>query len=741
VSVVTLAALLLTGFALFWATRESNAVSVERQLRTTERSIRAIVGELSQQQEMVAIWDDAIEELNKPTPDWQWLDNNMGVWLAKTFGQDQVYILDPDNQPFYAVVDKERVSIGAFEHVRLGLQGMIHGLRQDAQSPHAEHAREPRTDSYLTTGKAVSDAHLLELLGRPAAVSVMKIVPESDEVAQEAGREFLLVGIRFLDGSFIEQISDRNLVDGLRFSRWNTSTDGEISVPLTSDEGSLIGYFLWRPELPGLRILNLVGPVAALMSLAIVVVMIMLVRSLRLSASQQEMTIVELRASRAQAQHLAFHDVLTGLPNRAYFDDRLDQALARIGRRETIAVLMIDLDRFKHVNDNLGHQAGDSLIREFANRLSGLLRQGDTVARLGGDEFAVVQAGISGQDDVDALCGRILASVRKPFDVLGHQVFVGASIGIALAPECGVDRVELMRKADIALYRAKDEGRNCSRVFNAAMDETVRVRSTIEDELRAALATGEGLNVEYQPQVAVSGRSIVGLETLVRWRHPTRGPILPEQFIPVAEQTGLIAPLGEWVLRQACSASRQWPDLFVSVNLSPVQFRADGFAERVIQIVRECGADPGRIELEVTEGVLLDERGETANGLKTLRAAGFRIALDDFGTGYSSLGYLHRFAVDKIKIDRSFVKNVGQDANAAAIIKSIVALGQALDLTVTAEGVETENQKSFLCTAGCTEMQGFLFSKAVPREQVARLLSGPFKAQPGIVLNAVPAGA
>lgn len=722
VGFVTLAALLLTSFALYSASRESNAVSIERQLRTTERSIRAIVGELTQQQEMVAVWDDAIEQLGKHELDFQWLDANMGTWLNKTFGQDQVYILDPNDRPIYAGVEKERVATNAFDQVRPGLESLIQGLRGNPQSPHAAHLPHASQSPYLTTGKAIVDAHLLELLGRPAAVSIMRVVPESDAVSVEPGQEHLLVSVRFLDGSFITQISDRNLVDGLRFSRSSMGSADEISVPLTSDEGTLIGYFLWKPELPGQRILSFVRPIAATTSAAIIGVMVLLVRSLRRSAAQQEMTIVELRASQAQAQHLAFHDVLTGLPNRALFDDRLDQALSRTRRGERIAVLMIDLDRFKHVNDNLGHQAGDSLIREFSHRLSHLVRSGDTVARLGGDEFAIIQTGLRSEGEVEALCSRILADLDTPFDILGHQVFAAASIGIALAPDFGFDRVDIMRKADIALYTAKNDGRDCYRKFTAAMDEAVKVRCTIEDELRAALRNGEELSVVYQPQFKSSGRSIVGLEALVRWNHPTRGPILPEQFIPVAEQTGLISRLGDWVLQQACLASRQWPDLFISVNVSPAQFRVQGFAGRVIEIVRENGADPRRIELEITEGVLLDNAGETANTLRQLRAAGFRIALDDFGTGYSSLGYLQRFAIDKIKIDRSFVMSLGQTANAMAIIKSIVALGQAMDLTVTAEGVETEHQKSFLSSAGCNEMQGFLFSKALPLDQVARLL-------------------
>ncbi len=708
----------LGAFSILWAVNKSNDVSAERQLRTTDRSIRAVVQELAQQQEMVAVWDDAVLELNKNPRNLKWLDANLGVWLSKTFGQDEVYILDERNEP----IDAARVSTQNFERVRSNIKALVEGVRGTPGSPHHDHVEETAEATYLTSGKAVHDAHLLKLLGRPAAVSVMKIIPESDAVPYPHGREYLLVSIRFLDGSFIRQLSERNLIEGLRFSAIDSPLSGEVSVPVRSDVGDLIGYFIWKPELPGDRVLSSVGPATAAAAVVILSLLGLLVWKLRRSMAALERTVLELRASEAQAHHLAFHDVLTGLPNRALFEDRLNHAVTRTRHAGKIAVMMLDLDRFKYVNDTLGHHAGDSLIRELSIRLSKLVGAQDTIARLGGDEFAIVQASIAGEDDVKALCERILAVVEEPYDVLGHQVFVGISIGVVVAPDAGLDRIDLLRKADIALYRAKAESRHCYRIFTPEMDETLNIRKTIEDDLREALVTGKGLEVAYQPQIALGGGAIVGVEALARWRHPERGYIQPSQFIPVAEQTGLINQLGDWVLRQACAASRRWPGLFVSVNLSPVQFRSKGFAERVTRIVGECGADPRRIELEVTESVLLDEEGGTIEALRLLRGAGFRIALDDFGTGYSSLGYLHRFDVDKIKIDRSFTQSLGQGSKAAAVIKAIVSLGHAMDLTVTAEGVETEVQKNFLHTAGCNEMQGYLFSRALSAEQMTRML-------------------
>lgn len=709
--------------SILWAVHKSNEVAAERQLRTTDRSIRAAVQELAQQQEMVAVWDDAVLELRRNQLDLKWLDANLGVWLGRTFGQDEVYILNDRDEPIDSTIDATRVSMHEYERVRGKITGLVEGVRGASGSSHREHAVGSNEAGYLTTGKAEHDAHLLELLGRPAAVSVMKIIPESDAVPYTRGKEFLLVSIRYLDGSFIKQISERNLIEGLRFSAADTPRSGEISVPVRSDVGDLIGYFIWKPELPGDRLLGAVGPATAIAAAIILLLLGALVRRLKQSMSALERTVLELKASEAQAHHLAFHDVLTGLPNRALFEDRLNHAVARRQDGEQVAVMMLDLDRFKHVNDTLGHPAGDSLIRDFAVRLSKLVGGEDTITRLGGDEFAIVQVCPAGAEEPKALCERILAMAQEPYDVLGNQIFVGTSIGLVLSPDAGTDRSELMRKADIALYRAKSEGRNRYRIFTSEMDETVNLRRMIEEELRIALATGDGLEVAYQPQIAVDGDSVVGVEALARWRHPTRGYIQPSQFIPVAEQTGLIVQLGDWILRQACQASQRWPDLFVSVNLSPVQFKLNDFAKHVIEVVRECGADPRGIELEVTESVLLDEECGTADALRTLRDAGFRIALDDFGTGYSSLGYLHRFEVDKIKIDRSFTQSLGQGTKAAAVIKAIVSLGHAMSLTVTAEGVETEVQKNFLHTAGCNEMQGYLFSKALSQEQITRMLA------------------
>ncbi|KLK89996.1 hypothetical protein AA309_28020 [Microvirga vignae] len=718
VGLVSLFLLAFCGLALVQAVRESDAISIERQVETARRAINNSIDRLGRQQKAVAMWDPAVVQLSRATPNWEWVDTWMGEWLHRNFEHDHVFILNARDEPVYAMFHGVRTSASSFHSVQRELQPLIDHLRNPPDGSEHEDDNGPSGRAGRSPEEATGGGRLLEIFARPVAASATKIVPLTDAVRQQPGSEFILVSVRFLDGDFLQELSQRHLLKAPRWSRTDTASADEVALPLTTDLGDPAGYLIWRPELPGSRTLWDLAPAAALTGGAIVLVVGLLIWSLRRST-------LELQASEAHAHHLAFHDILTGLPNRALFNDRLDQALARTRRGDKVAVLTLDLDRFKPVNDTLGHQAGDALIREFARRVSGLLRTSDTLARLGGDEFAIVQVGIADRSDVEALCTRILKTVRQPFDLFGHEVFVGTSIGVALAPEAGDERIDLLRKADIALYHAKDEGRDCYRYFTSVLDETVQLRRQIEDDLRAALATGEGLQVFYQPEVASAGQPVIGLEALVRWQHPTRGLIPPEQFIPIAEETGLIMPLSEWVLRQACAASRRWPDLFVAINLSPVQFRASGFAEGVIEIVRDCGADPRRIELEITEGILLDSGERAGDVLHVLREAGFRIALDDFGTGYSSLSYLRQFEIDKIKIDRSFVQPLGRatGTDAAAVFRAIVTLGRALGLTVTAEGVETEEQKRLIAAMGASEMQGFLFSRAVSEDRVAGLLS------------------
>jgi diguanylate cyclase (GGDEF)-like protein len=507
------------------------------------------------------------------------------------------------------------------------------------------------------------------------------------------------------------------LLEGARFA-WNNDEvrANEAAFPLTRKSGTVLGYFVWQPERPGWRMLAQTAPALGVALLALAGIIALLIRQVRRAST-------ELQASEKQAQHLAFHDPLTGLANRSLLNDRLERMLsdARTGGAR-LALVYLDLDRFKNINDTLGHPAGDDLIRELAGRLTTLVRQNDCVARLGGDEFAIIQCGISGPDEVSALCTRIIQAVAQPFQLLGNSAFVGVSIGVAIAPDAGVDRAELVRKADIALYRAKLEGRNRFRIFTDEMDIFIQRRRAIENELREAIAAGDQFEVVYQPLYASESTSICGAEALLRWRHPRHGTVSPASFVPIAEESGLIHEIGEWVLREACRAAKRWPIRRVAVNVSPVQFRSSRFAGKVLEILKETGLEPQRLELEVTESVLLDVAEYSSLTLNTLRSAGVRIALDDFGTGYSSLSYLHKFSVDKIKIDRSFVQNLDSDSASDAIVQAMVDLARAMHVDVTAEGVETAGQREFLRKIGCNELQGYLFSRPLPVDAMERLL-------------------
>jgi diguanylate cyclase (GGDEF)-like protein/PAS domain S-box-containing protein len=431
--------------------------------------------------------------------------------------------------------------------------------------------------------------------------------------------------------------------------------------------------------------------------------------------------ITEQRRSEAKIAHMALHDALTNLPNRVLLNERLEHALARSRRGEIIATHILDLDHFKHVNDTLGHPVGDKLLQMVANRLRALVRSTDTVARMGGDEFAIVQVALSQMVDATSLAQRVIAALGEPYEIDGHQVAIGTSVGITLAPSDGLIPEQLIRNGDLALYRAKGDGRGTFRFFEAEMDVRMQARRTLEQDLRKALIAGE-LELHYQPVINIASGKISGLEALVRWQHPANGLVSPATFIPLAEETGLIVPIGEWVIRQACATAAQWPaDLRIAVNLSPAQLRNPALPQMLVSALAASGLAPDRLELEITETVLLHDSAATLAILFRLRELGVRIAMDDFGTGYSSLSHLQRFPFDKIKIDRSFINNIAADVSSLNIVRAVAALASGLGVAATAEGVETREQFDLIRSEGCTEMQGFLLSKPVPAHELEPL--------------------
>ncbi len=774
-AMILLVTAVLCGGTLIGAARGTDTMSMLGQQSEIYRAIASGLDDLSLAQESVGLCDECVRKAAAADTDQAWLDENIGTRLFDLHNVHETYILDDEDRPIFASVGRKLEPADSYGRVAPAVDRFVQLARGKIKRPSGRanlNERLPDTPpapvelppipgfssepmmlypSHKTTASVLHATDLVRIGDRAAFVSVMPMTRVVDGASPKTPTP-VLVSLRYMDDDFLQHVSRQNYLADARVSISTTPQEGEVAMPLVNSDGLLMGYdafaplgegngvnskivplatMFWKPMSAGAAVVGmLLIPAAAVFGVIALLVLLMSFRIRKLMKRDDEHLIeleqahLELKAKEAQAHHLAYHDVLTGLPNRALFNDNAEQSLLRARHGEEMAVLLLDLDRFKNVNDRFGHFAGDALIQEVAHRLSRALVRPNAVARLGGDEFAILLEKEDLADGVEAVLDRILADLHLPFEVLGNQAHVGVSIGVALAPECGNDRTDLMRKADIALYRAKDEGRDCYRFFTESMDETVQLRAMLESDLREALTTGSGLSVHYQPLVDSRGGKVTGLEALLRWQHAQRGWIAPQLFVPVAEETGLISSLGDWVLREACKVAKEWPNLTIAVNLSPVQFCDEGFAERTCQIVRAAGVSAHQIEFEVTEGVVLDQNESVRGALKRLRREGFRIALDDFGTGYSSLSYLRDFEVDRIKIDKSFVQGLGHTVDAGAIVTAVVTLGHAMGLQVTAEGVETSDQEDFLRSAGCNVLQGFLFSRAVPADQLRRSLSG-----------------
>jgi diguanylate cyclase (GGDEF)-like protein len=754
-AVILLITAILCAGGLIQAGKGTDDLSLMAQKLEVFRALGQGMDELALGQDSVGLCEQCIDEANSANPDRDWLDANVGFRMFDLYDAHETYILDGEDRPVYASVARASTAPEAFEQVAPAVGRFVKLVRGEARRssgrsnlnerlpgsppeplvfpPAPGFSDEPLTvhPTVRTAPDVIHSTDLVRVGDKVAVVSVMRMARAREEDHRATAGSPLLLNLRYLDEAFLAQAAQQNYLIDARLSDTAEPREGEAWAPVSDTDGTLLTRIFWKPLLGGSIVVD--GLLLPAGGMFVVVALLILLMSLKLRlalkqdeerAAELERVHAELTAKEAQAHHLAYHDVLTGLPNRAMFTDNADKALIRARHGEPKAILLLDLDRFKNVNDRFGHLAGDELIREVAGRLSHVIDDRDTVARLGGDEFAILLERDDQAEDIETTLNRILTALRQPFQILGNQAHVGVSVGVALAPEFGTDRMELMRKADIALYRAKDEGRDCYRYFTETMDESVQLRATLEAHLREALASGEGLSVHYQPLIDSAGGKVTGLEALLRWDHPEHGCVPPHMFVPVAEETGLISSLGDWVMQQACEVARDWPKLSIAVNLSPVQFCDEDFAERISGIVRNAGVSPHQIELEVTEGVVLDQNETVRGALRRLREAGFRIALDDFGTGYSSLSYLREFEVDRIKIDKSFVQNLGQAMDADAIVTAVVTLGHAMGLQVTAEGVETAAQETFLRSAGCNVLQGFLFAKAVPANELAGSMSG-----------------
>ncbi len=705
---VTLTVLTLAVFALavvvgfgLYATMQADRVSLERQKVFFANGLQDQIAAVKREQESVAVWDDSVT--NAKAGNQAWMAENLSVWMYSYYGHNRVYVLDDANRAIHAMREGEVVSPAVFGEDEPALQPTIARLRQMMGK-----------DAGQAGARFVAD-DLVSLGGQPAILSVTPLVPSSDRLTQAPGSEYLHVSIEFINDAVIGKIAQKYLLAGAHLLPMAQPL-GSAAIPLVDKQGVILGYIAWDQERPGLTLVRKAGPALALAALVAASVLGFLLRRLRRASSA-------LQNSQDQAQYLAFHDTLTGLPNRALFEDRLRRALLT-SSHETgkVALLYLDLDRFKHVNDTLGHPAGDELVRQTAARLQHTVRDVDTVARLGGDEFAVILIDVRDIRGAEDISERVLHKLQEPFKLIDDQVFVSASIGIALSTGPDSDADDLLRKADIALYEAKKNGRGRYQVFAGDMDDLLLRKRKVESELRNALNGGTGIKLAYQPVFAANGKTIIGAEALIRWAHEVHGALPAAQFIAIAEERGMIGQLGAWALLEACSFAVRTKLPWLAVNVSPLQLRDAGFAEQVASVLAETGLAPERLQLEITENVLLENNDTTTTTLANLRQAGVGIVLDDFGTGYSSLSYLRRHAIDKLKIDRSFVRLLDGDGNSGAIVRALIDLAGALKVEVTAEGVETEAQKTMLVAMGCQQLQGYLLS---PPLEPAQLLALP----------------
>lgn len=703
-SVVATILLLIGGYNLALRMNES---AKEREQQLVANGIANKIIEVDKGAVPQTVWDDALANLEARNV--EWATNNIGQFLYDTAFFQYSFVLDHEDKLFFAADTGEQAPLSIYEP-------FAHAMHKAIKAARTKEALRRSKGIRLGSLKDPVQYHnLVKVNGRVFLVVVSLVEPDFGTVKQRYARAPIVIAATQMNDQFLESFAQRYLLPDLKLRQVQLhDTSGVAQVDLNDDKGRYVATLEWTPSKPGTDLgLKLLAPTLITILLFFGVMALFHRRSWR--AAQQ------LIASEARASHLAYHDPLTGLPNRVMFFDRLGVALDQLRRNGTaIAVHCLDLDRFKEVNDTFGHQIGDELIVAASRRIAEVCRRSDTFARLSGDEFAIVQLDAT-PNAAARLAERIVEAISKPMELSSGRVHISCSIGVNLLSEGEVAAADALRHADLALYRSKNNGRAQYSFFEPEMDAAMRMRREIEGELREALHNGD-LNMVYQPQSDRTGR-IAGVEALLRWKHPDRGDISPAMFVPIAEECGLISELGIYTLRESFVASRQWPGLKVAVNISAAQLRMRDFPEKVADLIKECAVDPRTFELEITEGLLLGDDPVTHGVLRELRQMGFSIALDDFGTGYSSLSYLQRYPIDKIKIDRSFVANLGIEKESAAVIQAIVKLARALKLDVIAEGVETIEQRDQLVEIGCEEIQGYFYSRPVEAARIGEMCS------------------
>lgn len=718
-----LAILGLVFLAAVWAGTESDAAALDRQRHLVNERLHDQVERVSQEVRLMSVGYAALlqeeapgDDAKNPIP-----MHNRDTAIAETFGKiattvfgyNAAFLVTPSGE---LALSSEPEAAKRFKWVWPLLQPLVRHL--DARRDAGAEGRGSAADE--------SWVELMRLEGRPSVVGVVSVSgrsPAGEHPGKDKPGLYLLV-FRFLDGATLDRLSREQGLVGARYARTADPEKNEVAFQIESTAtAEPIGFIIWEPDLPGSRVVGRLMPLLSVAGFIIVGLFFALMGRLRRSMS-------ELHKSEHHARHLSVHDVLTGLPNRALFAARSKECLSTLSAHHDPALIaLIDLDRFKDVNDTYGHAAGDELLKAAVERIQAWIQPGETLARLGGDEFALLLPDLLERDPpyIETFNG-IIEDLRKPFQLQNGDisVHIGCSIGMAILDGTASETSEILRHADVALYAAKTSGRGRLVVYDPSMDRKDEAQS-LRTDLRIALTEGlqdvatrdddkpaaGGLDVFYQGLHYGDGSgALSGAEALVRWHHPVLGFLSPDKFLPLAEEAGLIDLLGEWVLRNAARAAAGWPaHMVLAVNVSPSQIRQRGFDSHILSILAEAGFPASRLELEITEAALFDIDEHAQAGLGRLRAQGVKIALDDFGTGFSSLSHLIQFNIDRIKIDRSFVRLLGTKAEGAAIVSAIVGLSRTLGKATTAEGVETEAQRDFLVAAGCSDLQGFLFSR------------------------------
>jgi diguanylate cyclase (GGDEF)-like protein len=644
-----------------------------------------------------------------------WLQHRAGLWFKALMDLKAVIVANPNDALIEASVDAGPGTV--WTDASIPELAPVLDYMRGRTTTFARGIVVVR-DGPTERGRVDRAAFLQVMKGRFAIVAARAVVPATTALGREVDHRNILLAVSFVNDDMLADFSDRLQLPSLRQVNLRAPTTTDHTLDFVDNGGQTIGRIAWTSKRPGAEIVTSVVPFIAIALVGFALLATLVVRHMRRTAAT-------IAAGESRLRHLALHDPLCGLPNRIFFGERLETVIEQVRKGSpAAAVFYIDLDHFKDVNDTLGHPTGDELIRAVTQRLSRTLRGDDLVARIGGDEFAVITCAAFDHATLQGIANRLIAALCAPYTINNKTIVIGASMGIAVIHEHIAGAADIMRHADMALYRAKNEGRNRACIYDTAMDTDLLKRKLVENDLRAAIDKDE-LHLDYQPIVNNSGETVVGVEALCRWTHPVRGEIAPSEFIPIAENSGLIIELGEWVLRRACLDGKAWPGVTVSVNVSPLQFRRADFVDVVERILAETEFNPTQLELEVTESTLLGNVETAELAMFRLKALGVRLALDDFGTGYSSLLYLRRFPFDKLKIDRSFVLSIERAADAAAIVHAVVSLGRGLGMKVTAEGVETAEQHLFLRAAGVHSMQGYRFGRPGTAAAISARLASP----------------